>query len=90
MDDEPTITLTESQIDEMIARAVRRTLLEIGIDVSAPSEIRKTQDDMSFLRGWRESTEEVRRHGLRAAVTVIVAGACGLVWAAIHVPWGAR
>ncbi len=78
---EPTVTLTESQIEDIVAKAVRRTLVEFGMDVEKPLEM---QGDFSFLRGWRTATEEVKRHGLKAAVTVIVTGTIGLIWGAFH------
>ncbi len=78
---EPTVTLTESQIEDLVTKAVRKTLTEIGVDVEKPLEM---QGDFQFLRGWRTATEEVKRHGLKAAVTVFVTGALGLVWTAFH------
>jgi hypothetical protein len=84
MTDEPVVTLTKSEIEELITRAVRQTLLEIGIDVSTPSAAKAAQEDMAFLRGWRESTEDVRRHGLKALLTVALGGLGALIWAAIH------
>lgn len=83
---EPTVTLTESQIKEIAAEAARsavhQTLTELGFDVEKPLD---AQADAQFLRGWRIATEEVKRHGLKAAVTVVVTGILGLIWTAVHV-----
>lgn len=79
---EPTVTLTESQIEDIVIKAVRKALTELGVDVEKPLEM---QGDFVFLRGWRVATEEVKRHGIKAAVTVVVTGLLGLIWTAVHI-----
>lgn len=58
-------------------RAVKATLLTLGIDVGDAKGVVEAQADFRHLRAWRESTEAVRRKALLTAVTVVVTGAIG-------------
>ena len=60
-------------------RAVKSTLLSLGINIETPAEIVEAQLDFQHLRAWRESTEAVKRKALLTAVTVVVTGAIGYV-----------
>lgn len=83
---------------------VRETLLAIGIDVDDPitaqqdfavmravgklamdPEFRK---DIEHARKWRKALEQVETKGLLTAVGLIVAGALGLLWAALKAKVG--
>lgn len=74
-------TLTETEIEAIVERTVHKTLLTLGLDVDEPMQI---QRDFQHLRTWRTSIETVRRHGLIAAVGIVVVGFMGLVWTALH------
>ena len=83
---------------------VRETLLAIGIDVDDPiaaqqdfavmravgklamdPEFRK---DIEHARKWRKALEQVETKGLLTAVGLVVAGALGLLWAALKAKIG--
>jgi hypothetical protein len=83
---------------------VRETLLAIGIDVDDPiaaqqdfavmrtvgklamdPEFRK---DIEHARKWRKALEQIETKGLLTAVGLVVAGALGLVWAALKAKIG--
>ncbi|MCC6889605.1 MAG: hypothetical protein IT536_13810 [Hyphomicrobiales bacterium] len=65
-------------------RAVRTTLLTLGIDIGDHRALREAQLDFQHLRAWRESTEAVKRKALLTAVAVIVSGALGYLWLALR------
>ncbi len=77
-------------------RAVRNTLLTLGIDVDDPI---KAQEDFAVLREvgklvrdpefrkdleavrlWRLAQRELTTHGIKVALGVIVVGALGALW----------
>lgn len=64
---------------EAAEQAVSRMLLALGVDASDPEAVIAMQADFKHLRSWRESTEAVKRHSLKAAVTVIVTAGLGAV-----------
>ena len=72
---------TSEEIDAIATtaaeRAVKSTLLSLGINIETPAEILEAQLDFQHLRAWRESTEAVKRKALLTAVTVVVTGAIG-------------
>ncbi len=78
---EQTITLTETQLRELVTETVHATLTSIGIEVSDPFTMQK---DFVWLRGWRESSEEVKSKSLLALVTLAVTGLAGAVLLAIR------
>jgi hypothetical protein len=73
--------MTPDEIDSIATtaaeRAVKSTLLSLGINIETPAEIVEAQLDFRHLRAWRESTEAVKRKALLTAVTVVVTGALG-------------
>jgi hypothetical protein len=73
--------MTSEEIDSIATtaaeRAVKSTLLSLGINIETPAEIVEAQLDFRHLRAWRESTEAVKRKALLTAVTVLVTGALG-------------
>lgn len=68
-------------IEQVIAITVKKTLLELGLDVSDPEAVIEMQKDFAHLRAWRGSVEEVKRKGFMAAAAVIATGIVGLLWA---------
>lgn len=73
--------MTESEIDkmcQMIAeKTVNDTLLKLGMSIGDPLEFQK---DMAFLRGWRQSSESVKRQGFMTAVALFTTGLLGLLY----------
>ena len=77
---EQTITLTEAQLRDLVTETVHATLTSIGVEVTDPLTMQK---DFAWLRGWRESSEEMKRKGIVAMATIVVTGLCGAVWLAL-------
>lgn len=73
--------MTPEEIDAIATtaaeRAVKSTLLSLGINIETPAAIVEAQLDFLHLRAWRESTEAVKRKALLTAVSVVVTGAIG-------------
>jgi hypothetical protein len=86
--------------EQAAAKAVRSTLLTLGIDVDDPI---KAQEDFAVLRevgklvrdpefrkdiehtrAWRLSLAEFKVHGIKAAIGILVAGALGALWLGIQ------
>lgn len=72
--------MTEEDIRRIVSESVEQTLTRIGIDPDQPLEFQK---DMAYLRGWRTSSETVKRQGLMTAIGVLTTGFIGLVWMTI-------
>lgn len=68
----------EDIAEKAAEKTVEKLFLRLGVKVSDPIEMQK---DFAFIRGLRESTEMVKRRGLTAAVTTIVVGVMGLIYA---------
>lgn len=72
--------LTHGEIDTVVEKTVRETLLTMGIDTSDPIEM---QRDFQALRDWRNSLNAIRSKGLMTLVGAVVLGAAGLIWVGI-------
>jgi len=68
--------LVERTASETATRAVRETLVALGLNVNDPFEV---QADMQHLRAWRRSMNTVKKQGLVTAVGILVAGFLALV-----------
>ena len=69
--------ISEQQLEAMMERVVKKTLLSIGIDITKPQEMQK---DMICVRDWRESAAFMRKNVRLAALVTVVSGALGLLW----------
>ena len=69
-----------SDIKDIVAEAVKQTLIQLGIDADNPIEIQK---DMQHLREWRETTEDLKRKGLLTLLSIFIVGTVGLIIAGI-------
>ena len=73
--------MTPQEIDAIASaaaeKAVKSTLLSLGINAYDAKSIEEAQLDFKHLRAWRESTEAVKRKALLTAVTFLVTGALG-------------
>lgn len=78
---EPSVVNKSSTIEQVITATVKKTLLELGLDVSDPEAVIEMQKDFAHLRSWRGSVEEVKRKGFIGAAGVVAAGVAGLLWA---------
>lgn len=80
--------MTPDEIDSIATtaaeRAVKSTLLSLGINIETPEAIVEAQLDFQHLRAWRESTEAVKRKALLTAVTVVITGALGYLVLALR------
>ena len=75
--DEKKITLTESEIKDLMKAAVEETLTGLGFDTEHPLAV---QRDLSYLRDWRNTTESIRGKAVLVAVGVSVVGLAGVLW----------
>jgi hypothetical protein len=55
-------------------------VLVVGMDVSTPEGVTKTQAIFAHLRRSDAAAEAIRTYGIKALVTAIVAAAVGLLW----------
>jgi hypothetical protein len=78
--DEKKITLSESDLKRLMKEAVCETLSGLGIDTRNPLSV---QRDLQYLRDWRHTTESIRGKAILVAVSVTVAGFCGVFWLGI-------
>lgn len=69
--------LSEQELEDLMERAVSRTLTKLGIDTDHPLEV---QRDLQFVRDWRITTESLRGKTIVAAIGIVVAGAMGVFW----------
>jgi hypothetical protein len=68
------------QVAERAAElAISGFFLKLGVDTSDPLAMQK---DFAHLRAWRESMDLVKTRGIISAVTVIVTGILGILYAA--------
>lgn len=65
------VTMSERELDELVDRAISRTLERIGIDTSDPFEL---QADARFIRKLRRTHERVGNKIIVTIVGVTVAG----------------
>jgi hypothetical protein len=65
----------------MIAReTVIETFLALGVDMKAPGEITKVQQDFAFMRSARTTTRFVRNSFYTALCTVMASAIGAAVW----------
>ncbi len=76
MSDEPTVTMTESQVKELITTTVGDTLTKLGVDHADPLEMQK---DFQHVRDFRLSTEAAKRKGFLTLVGIFVASVVGAI-----------
>jgi len=68
--------LTRDDVTDVVAEAVKQTLLQLGVDFSQPIEM---QRDFQHLRQWRRAGEELRSKGMLAMLTIFLTGVVGLI-----------
>lgn len=76
--------LTEAEIEDIVERGARRairgTLISLGVDADNPLE---TQQDFAALRDWRTTMTAIRSRGLKTVVAVLVTGLLAALWVGI-------
>lgn len=73
--------LTEQEIEQVVAKAVKATLLSFGVDTSKPIEM---QRDFQALRDWRTASESIRSKSVMTLISIIVAGTLAALWVGIR------
>jgi len=73
--------LTRDEVDIVVTKTVRETLLTMGIDTSNPIEM---QRDFQAIREWRNSMSAIRSKGLLTLVGAATLGIAGLVWIGVQ------
>lgn len=77
--------LHNDDVDEVVLRTISTILTSFGIEEEDRKELRA---DFAHLRRWRKASEQVEKAGWKAMVTVLVTGACGLIWLGIQTKFG--
>lgn len=65
------IAMTRSELNDVVASAVKQTLLQLGVDTSDPIAM---QRDFQHLRQWRESGEDLKRKGMLVVLGIFLSG----------------
>ena len=78
------MSLSADEIEQIAAKAVRETLLAMGLNTADPDSLIELQKDFAYVRAWRESVDAVKQKGLLVAISIIVTGAAGAVWMAVR------
>ncbi len=66
--------MNEAEIREVVAHAVRETMLTLGVDVSTPADVREYQADSLWTRKSRLGAEQVAKLTKRSVIGIAVAG----------------
>lgn len=72
--------LTEQEIERIVEKSVRKTLVTMGVDCTDPLEM---QRDFQALRDWRRASESIRSKGVMTVIGILVAGTLGALWVGI-------
>lgn len=71
-----TVALSHSELNDVVAEAVKQTLMQLGVDTSDPFAM---QRDFQHLRQWRESGEDLKRKGTVALLGIFFSGLVSLI-----------
>lgn len=77
MHEDRNITLTESQLRELVSEGVEEALTRMGMDAKNPLEMQK---DFQHLREFRQATHAIQKRGLLVIVSILVSGICAAAW----------
>ena len=66
-----TVAMSHSELNDVVAEAVKQTLMQLGVDTSDPFAM---QRDFQHLRQWRESGEDLKRKGTVALLGIFLSG----------------
>lgn len=71
-----TVAVSHSELNDVVAEAVKQTLIQLGVDTSDPLAM---QRDFQHLRQWRESGEDLKRKGTVALLGIFFSGLVSLI-----------
>jgi SpoVK/Ycf46/Vps4 family AAA+-type ATPase len=71
-----TVAMSHSELNDVVAEAVKQTLMQLGVDTSDPFAM---QRDFQHLRQWRESGEDLKRKGTVALLGIFFSGLVSLL-----------
>lgn len=71
-------------IDAVVERAVRQTLLQLGIVTTNDSDMRETQKDFAYLRDLRIGSQAMKNKGILAVIGVVVTALATLIWLGLN------
>lgn len=71
-----TVAMSHSELNDVVAEAVKQTLTQLGVDTSDPFAM---QRDFQHLRQWRESGEDLKRRGTVALLGIFFSGLVSLI-----------
>lgn len=75
--EEKKITLSKSELKDLMKEAVTETLTGLGFDTNHPLAV---QRDLQYLRDWRRTTESIRGKVILVAVGITIVGLLGMLW----------
>ena len=71
-----TVAMSQSELNDVVAEAVKQTLMQLGVDTSDPFAM---QRDFQHLRQWRESGEDLKRKGTVVLLGIFFSGLVSLI-----------
>ncbi len=77
--------LDPDQLNDLVANAVRQTLLMLGVDAQNPIEMQK---DFLHLREWRKTNADLKSKGLLTLVGLVLTGAGALLLVGLKAYFG--
>jgi hypothetical protein len=83
--DAETRALVEQVAEEAARRAVRETLLTLGIEADNPVEFQK---DTAHLRAWRRRVEKIEEKAMISIILLFVTAVLGAAWIGFKVKLG--
>lgn len=78
------MSIERDELEEIIEKAVTRTLERIGLDVENPREL---QEDFAQLRQWREAKAQTKTALIYAFFGVVVPGILAVMWLGLKGMW---
>jgi len=78
---ERSITLTETQVRDIVRDSVHETLVGLGMSPSDPHEMQK---DFNHLRDTRLAVEMIKRRSIVTLVGILITGAVALLWLGVQ------
>jgi len=77
--DSKTLTLTEDELEQLIDRAIKKTLFTFGIKVDTHEDIQEVRRDFRYVHDLRVASDIVKTHGLKTVVGILVTAGCGAI-----------
>ena len=74
----------DDNIDSIVEKAVRQTLLQIGIVTTSDADMRETQRDFAYLRDLRIGSGAMKSKVVIAVVGIIITATSTLIWLGLN------